>query len=101
MKKKGYTYIVTNHTNTVLYTGVTNDLIRRINEHKEGRGSLFASRYHCNKLIYFEPFPDIEQAIKREKQIKSYPRKWKENLINGLNKDWKDLGVSLLGNPEL
>ena len=101
MEYKGYTYILTNYTNTVLYVGVTNDLIRRINEHKDGRGSLFTSKYHCNKLVYFDVFPDIEQAIHREKQLKSYPRAWKENLINEKNPDWNDLSVDLHDNPDI
>ena len=101
METNGYTYIITNHTNTVLYTGVTDNLIRRLTEHKEGRGSVFASKYHCNKLVYFEHFPDIKQAIHREKIIKSYPRSWKENLIHSINPLWEDLGETLFQSPDL
>ncbi|MBR1538805.1 MAG: GIY-YIG nuclease family protein [Bacteroidales bacterium] len=100
MKTCGYIYIITNPSKTVLYTGVTNDLIRRIDEHKGGRGSLFASKYHCNNLVYFERFPSIEQAIIREKQIKKYPRLWKNNLIQSINPTWEDLSIKLQVNPD-
>ena len=99
--KKGYLYILTNYTHSVLYTGVTNSIKRRIQEHTEGRGSLFAIKYHCNQLVYFEVFDDIEQAINREKQLKKYHRLWKEDLINSINPEWKDLSASILDNPEM
>ena len=70
MEKKGYIYFMTNRNNSVLYTGITNSLKRRIQEHSEGRGSAFTHKYNCNKLVYFEVLPTIEQAIAREKQIK-------------------------------
>ena len=63
MQKKGYIYFMTNQTNKVLYTGVTNSLKRRAREHFEGHGSVFTSKYNCNKLVYFEQLPSIEQAI--------------------------------------
>ena len=65
---------MTNPKNNVLYTGVTNSLKRRVQEHKEGQGSTFTHKYSCNKLVYFEVFSSIEQAIAREKQIKHYKR---------------------------
>ena len=66
---------MTNVANSVLYIGVTNSLKRRIGEHAEGTGSVFTHKYNCTKLVYFEAFPDIEQAISREKQLKHFKRK--------------------------
>lgn len=87
-----YVYIMTNNYNTVLYTGVTNEMERRVWEHKSGvNKNSFTSKYNCNKLIYFEEFADINEAIHREKQLKKYRREWKENLINSFNPEWKDL----------
>lgn len=86
-----YVYIVTNHTNTVLYTGVTNNLIRRIYEHKNKLVPGFTSKYNVNKLIYYDSTNEIMSAIEREKQIKGWTRKKKINLINNFNPDWNDL----------
>ena len=91
--------MLTNVSNKVLYIGVTSDLKRRIAEHKEGSGSAFSRKYHCNKLVYFECFSDIEQAIAREKQLKNYHREWKEQLIDGLNPEWRDLYEDIVLNP--
>ncbi len=91
MKDQYYIYIMTNKHNTVLYTGVTNNLIRRIYEHKEKLASGFTKRYNINKLVYYEVFQDVYNAISREKQIKSGSRQKKIDLINRLNPDWKDL----------
>ena len=74
-----------------LYTGVTNDLARRVGEHKEGKGSLFTAKYKCHKLVYFEEFGLIDQAIVREKEIKSLSRFDKEKLIDRINPERKDL----------
>ena len=101
METKGYIYIMTNSSNKVLYVGVTNSLKRRIAEHTDGRGSAFTSKYDCHKLVYYEVFPDIEQAIAREKQLKHFKRAWKEDLINGFNPGWEDLGVSIIANPNV
>ena len=84
-------YIMTNKNNTVLYTGVTNDLYRRVTEHKSGKGSNFTSKYKTTKLIYYKCGTDIYAAIDREKQIKGGSRQKKEELINNINPDWKDL----------
>ena len=84
-------YIMTNKHNTVLYTGVTNNLERRVNEHKHGMGSGFAKRYSIHKLVYFEVGDNINIAIEREKQIKGGSRRKKIDLINNLNPDWRDL----------
>ena len=95
----GYTYMMANANNNVLYTGVTNDLARRIVEHAEGCGSIFTRKYNCHKLVYFETFPDIEQAIAREKQLKNWKREWKNQLVESINPEWRDLApeISLHG----
>jgi putative endonuclease len=84
-------YIMTNQYNTVLYTGVTNNLKRRVWEHKEGLGSIFTSRYKTTKLIYYEVYENINLAIAREKQIKGGSRQKKLDLVNGFNPDWHDI----------
>jgi len=89
--KQGYVYIMTNFKRTVLYIGVTNDLERRVKEYKSGKGSVFTSKYKCFYLIYFERMQEIKQAIKREKQLKNWKRKWKMNLIKESNHKWEDL----------
>ena len=91
MQRGGYIYIISNKNRTVLYTGVTSNLVSRIYEHKVGEGSKFAKKYNCTDLLYFETFPDIEYAIKKEKQMKKWKREYKENVINELNPDWRDL----------
>jgi len=91
MDKQYYVYIMTNRNNTVLYTGVTNNLIRRIYEHKEKLVDGFAKKYNITKLVYYEVFEDIENAIYREKQIKAGSRQKKIDLINQMNRVWRDL----------
>ena len=87
-----YVYIMTNKMNTVLYTGVTNDLMRRVYEHKNKLDvKSFTARYNVNKLVYYETTNSIQSAIEREKQIKAGSRKKKEDLIKEFNPDWKDL----------
>lgn len=84
-------YIITNSTNTVLYTGVTGNLLARIYHHKNKTVSSFSSKYNLNKLVYYEIYEDVNEAIKREKQIKSGSRKKKIDLINKFNPEWDDL----------
>ena len=84
-------YIMTNAHNTVLYTGVTNDLARRVYEHKNRIGSIFVKKYNVHKLVYFEQGNDANAAIAREKQIKGGSRQKKLDLINKMNPAWKDL----------
>ena len=84
-------YIMTNVRNSVLYTGVTNDLIRRVLEHKSKNGKGFTKLYNIEKLVYFEATERIEDAIAREKQIKGGSRKDKIDLIASINPHWKDL----------
>jgi putative endonuclease len=82
---------MTNNRNTVLYTGVTNDLKRRVYEHKEKLVEGFTEKYNITKLVYYEVFDNIESAILREKQIKGGSRQKKIELINNMNKEWRDL----------
>ena len=89
--KNYYVYILTNKNNTVLYTGITNSLTRRGWEHKAKLISGFTQKYNVTKLVYYEVFDNPTLAIKREKQIKAGSRKKKIELINSLNKEWKDL----------
>ena len=85
-----YVYIITNPNRTVLYTGMTNDLKRRLSEHKENRGnpSTFAGRYSCYHLLYYEWYQYVWDAIRREKRIKKWSRDKKEALINKTNPEW-------------
>ena len=91
MSKQFFVYIMTNAHNTVLYTGVTNDLARRAHQHRIGMGGAFSGKYRTNKLVYFEEYMDSLSAITREKQIKSGSRKMKLDLIGRMNPDWDDL----------
>ncbi len=91
-----YVYLMTNKKNAVIYTGVTNDLIRRVYEHKEKLVKSFTSRYNINKLVYYEVFRDVGCAIIREKQIKGGSRAKKIELINSMNLEWNDLYDGLL-----
>lgn len=91
---KSFTYIITNKNNTVLYTGVTSDIKKRIYQHKTKFYKGFSAKYNCNKLVYFEKFNSIKQAIEREKQIKKYKRFKKINLIEKVNPNWNDLSNS-------
>ncbi|MDD3013052.1 MAG: GIY-YIG nuclease family protein [Candidatus Gastranaerophilales bacterium] len=91
MDKQYYVYILTNYDETVLYTGVTNNLGKRIYEHKNKLIKSFSQKYNLNKLVYYEIYNDIEQAIIREKQIKGGSRVKKLDLINKFNEEWLDL----------
>ncbi len=88
-----YVYILTTKMNTVLYTGITNDIKRRLFEHKTGANDGFTKKYHVHKLVYFEVFDSVDLAIAREKQIKGYSRDKKIKLIESKNSEWKDLLV--------
>ncbi|MEE9448164.1 MAG: GIY-YIG nuclease family protein [Arenicellales bacterium] len=89
--KQGYVYILTNPSNKVLYTGVTSDLPKRIDQHKNADIQSFTHKYKCNKLVWFEQTDDIVVAIEREKQIKAGSRKKKLALIETMNPSWGDL----------
>jgi putative endonuclease len=97
MQRGGYIYIMTNKYHSVLYIGVTNNLQRRIKEHKEKiNPKSFTARYNIEKLVYYESFQDIGEAIFREKQLKAGSRQKKIDLIVSINKEWTDLYNSLL-----
>ena len=84
-------YIMTNAHNTVIYSGVTNNLARRIYEHRNGLGGIFTKKYNIDKLVYYEVTDSVHAAIAREKHIKGGSRKRKIDLVNSLNPEWKDL----------
>jgi putative endonuclease len=88
---------MTNAFNKVLYTGVTNDIVRRVAEHKKNLGKTFTGRYLANKLVYYEITEKMIDAIEREKQIKAGSRQKKTDLINSINPDWKDLYEEIIG----
>ena len=91
MNRQYYIYIMTNKTNREIYTGVTNDLKRRVYEHKNKLCEGFTKKYNVGKLVYYELCEDIESAILREKQIKGGSRQKKIDLVNSMNKEWRDL----------
>jgi putative endonuclease len=95
MTKTYYVYILTNRTGT-LYVGVTNDLARRLWEHRSGLVSGFTEQYKLDRLIYFEVFDQADQAIEREKQIKRWRREKKVSLIANINPDWRDLSGGIV-----
>jgi putative endonuclease len=96
--KDYFVYIITNKNKTVLYTGVTNDLERRMAEHIAGLVKGFAARYRLNRLLWFESCRDVIGAIAREKQIKGWLRSKKVALINSLNPGWKNLATDWFQN---
>ena len=89
--KSYYVYILASKRNGTLYIGVTSDLVRRIDEHKNKRIAGFTSKYNVNLLVHYEEFEDIDYAIHREKRLKEWPRQWKLNLIEKNNPYWEDL----------
>jgi putative endonuclease len=91
-----FVYILTNKRNNVLYVGITNNLIRRVYEYKNKLISGFTSKYNVNKLVYYESFQSVFDAIKREKEIKGWKREKKVALINSFNPEWKDLYEELI-----
>jgi putative endonuclease len=93
-----WVYIVTNQNDSVLYIGMTNDLARRISEHRAGELPGFTAEYRCNKLIYYEYYSNVDEAIDRESQLKKWSRAKKTELINGMNPRWIDLFEEISGN---
>jgi putative endonuclease len=89
-------YILTNKNNAVLYIGITNEISRRVNEHKQGLVAGFTQRYKLKKLVYIEEYVSIKEAIAREKQLKNWHRDWKFNLIQSVNPDFCDLSLEVL-----
>ena len=94
--KQYYIYILTNLSNTVFYVGVTNNLVRRTYQHKNKFADGFTKKYNTCKLVYFEIYNDINEAIRREKQLKNWHRDWKINLITEKNSEFKDLYEDIL-----
>ncbi len=95
-----YLYILTNRYNEVLYIGMTNDIIRRMFEHKNKLVEGFTQKYNLTKLVYYEIATDVKSAINREKQLKNWHREWKINLITEFNPEWKDLSKEIQGDAE-
>jgi len=95
MKEQAYIYFLSNAHNNVLYIGVTNDIIRRIAEHKAKINKGFTYKYNCNKLVYYETFKLIVDAIAREKQLKNWKREWKDKLVTDFNHEWKDFSEEI------
>ena len=91
-----FVYLMASAKNGTLYAGVTNDLVRRVYEHKNGLADGFTSRYRVHQLVWFDSTPSIEAAIHKEKQIKNWKREWKVTLIEKSNPEWLDLYPSLL-----
>ena len=91
-----WAYLLSNSGRSVLYVGVTNDLARRLGEHRRGGGDTFATRYRTADLLWFEAFPSVDDAIAREKQIKRWHRAWKWNLIRETSPDLRDLAPELI-----
>ena len=92
----GWLYFMTNRRDGVLYAGVTSNLPRRAHEHRDGLVAGFTKRYGLKRLVYYERFDDIRDAIQREKMIKHWPRAWKIRLIHQVNPDWDDLYDTLI-----
>ncbi len=95
MRNQNAVYIMTNYHNSVLYIGVTNNLLRRVIEHKMKKNKGFSSKYNLKKLVYFEITPSIEDAINREKQLKNWKKQWKLDLIKNLNPNLLDLSQDI------
>jgi putative endonuclease len=91
-----YVYILCSQRNGTLYIGVTNNLTRRVYEHKSKSASGFTEKYNVDKLVYMEVYPNIRDAIRREKYLKKWNRNWKISLIEQTNPEWKDLSHCLL-----
>lgn len=91
MEKHPAVYIMSNMRNGTLYVGVTSDLARRVSEHREGYFGGFTKRYSLGRLVWFERFPNMTDAIAREKQLKKWNRQWKLKLIESINPEWRDL----------
>ena len=93
MDKQYYVYIITNKSNRVLYTGVTNNLRKRVYEHKNKLVKGFTNKYNVGKLVFYDVYEDVESAILREKQIKGWLRRKKIALIESMNPEWRDLSL--------
>jgi len=91
-----YVYILTNRPNGILYIGITNNLTRRLFEHRQGTASRFTRRYNCTRLVWYEAHTDVTEAILREKRLKKWRRAWKIDLIEEINPCWQDLNSTVV-----
>ena len=91
--RRYFVYLMANWNNEVLYIGVTNNLERRVKEHKDQKNKGFTEKYNCNKLVFYEETDEISVALAREKQLKNWHRKWKDALVNKENSKWEDLAM--------
>ena len=91
-----YVYLLASKRNGTLYIGVTSDLLKRVHEHKDNLVEGFTKKYNVHKLVYYEPTEDINSAITREKQLKKWKRRWKIELIEKKNPEWRDLYFELV-----
>ncbi|QNL23148.1 GIY-YIG nuclease family protein [Hyphobacterium sp. CCMP332] len=96
-----YVYILSNKNNNVLYTGFTNDIYRRTLKHKNGLQGKFTKTYKVNKLVYFESHNSADEALHREYLLKRWKRKWKNELIESINPNWRDLFDDFVGEREI
>jgi len=96
-EKHYYVYIMANKRNGTIYTGVTNNLIRRVDEHRNDAFPGFAKRYQTHMLVYFEETSNIDSALNHEKRVKKWTRRWKIELIQATNPEWKDLWEEIRG----
>jgi putative endonuclease len=96
-----WVYILASRERGTLYIGVTNDLVRRVGDHRDGTASAFTRRYKVHRLVWYEQHGDINTAIQREKTLKHYVRDWKINLIERENLHWADLYAALVGEADL
>jgi len=94
--RRGYVYILASGKNGTLYIGVTNDLSSRVWLHKQGRASVFTKRYGVSRLVWYEDYPTVPQAIQRETSLKRWKREWKIALIEQVNPAWEDLSAGLV-----
>lgn len=94
-----FVYILASQINGTIYIGITNDLQRRVWEHKEGKVHGFTKKYGVDQLVYFEEFGEVDEAIQREKRLKKWKRAWKIRLIHEKNPSWRDLSSELFGPP--
>ncbi len=94
--RQGYVYILTSGKNGTLYIGVTNNLSSRVWLHKQGRASVFTKRYGVSRLVWYEDYPTVPQAIQRETSLKRWKREWKIALIEQVNPAWEDLSAGLV-----
>jgi putative endonuclease len=94
-------YFMSSQSNKVLYVGMTNNLARRVAEHKAGISHGFTAKYHCDKLVYFEAGAYVNDVIAREKQVKKWRRAWKDSLVETMNPDWEDLAGAVGVTDEL